>query len=380
MVSTTQPLGNLIEALLDGHRLDEKARAQLAQLVVPYVRAALLDSRLFVQAAGEGSGVVLIHPGLWDSRTWDDQWDPFAARHRVVRYDVRGYGRSSIPQAPYSDLDDLAAVMDAACTKALAPPQRRRLITMLEEQGVARDGARWLRRVERATLAALHERGEATAAELVTMVPDLGKKLTFGEGKTWGAEVGVSTRVLFLLATDGVIVRGRPRGSWLSSQYRWAPTDTWLGAPLDELDRDAASAEDVAPPCQEDGVAQVLESLLGAQRYWPVLPSRPSPGTDPGPGPSPTSAGGPGGRPHRRRPRSLRSTPPRSRSTTAPRPTCSPTTRNRSRPPNHGSRSCRASTRRSWVGRNATGTSASTRRRCSIATATRGRRCGPTGG
>ncbi|MEP6759004.1 MAG: winged helix DNA-binding domain-containing protein [Actinomycetota bacterium] len=138
---------------------------------------------------------------------------------------------------------DLAAVMDAACTKALAPPQRRRLIAMLEEQGVARDGARWLRRVERATMSALHERGEATASELVTMVPDLGKKLTFGEGKAWGAEVGVSTRVLFLLATDGVIVRGRPRGSWLSSQYRWVPTDTWLGAPLDQLDRGTASAE-----------------------------------------------------------------------------------------------------------------------------------------
>jgi pimeloyl-ACP methyl ester carboxylesterase len=70
--------------------------------------------RLFAQAAGEGSGVVLIHPGLWDSRTWDDQWDSFAARHRVVRYDVRGYGRSSRPTGEsYSHARDLAAVMDA---------------------------------------------------------------------------------------------------------------------------------------------------------------------------------------------------------------------------------------------------------------------------
>ena len=138
---------------------------------------------------------------------------------------------------------DLAAVMDEACTKALAPPQRRLLIRMLEEQGVARDGARWLQRVERATLAALHERGEATAAELTKAVPELGAKLTFGEGKTWGGQVGVSTRVLFLLATDGTIVRGRPRGSWLSSQYRWAPTDTWLGAPLARLDHGEASVE-----------------------------------------------------------------------------------------------------------------------------------------
>ena len=137
---------------------------------------------------------------------------------------------------------DLAAVMDEACTKALAPPQRRRLISMLEGQGIARDGSRWLRRVERATMAALHERGEATATELTASVPELGKKLVFGEGKTWGAQVGVSTRVLFLLATDARIVRGRPRGSWLSSQYRWAPTDLWLGAPLPRLDHDEAAA------------------------------------------------------------------------------------------------------------------------------------------
>ena len=91
-------------------------------------------------------------------------------------------------------------------------------------------------------MAALHERGEATAVELTASVPELGKKLSFGEGNAWGSEVGVSTRVLFLLATGGRIVRGRPRGSWLSSQYRWAPTDAWLGAPLAKLDHVEASA------------------------------------------------------------------------------------------------------------------------------------------
>ncbi len=138
---------------------------------------------------------------------------------------------------------EVAAIMDEACTKKLAPGERRRLIGMLEDQGVTRDGARWLRRVENATLEALHERGEATAAELSRAVPQLAKKLSFGEGKTWAAQVGVSTRVLFLLATDGRVVRGRPLGSWISSQYRWAPTDTWLGAPLATWDHGAAAAE-----------------------------------------------------------------------------------------------------------------------------------------
>src|SRR5512132_3520465 len=42
---------------------------------------------------------------------------------------------------------DVAAIMDEACTKALVAGQRRRLITMIQEEGIAKDGARWLDRV-----------------------------------------------------------------------------------------------------------------------------------------------------------------------------------------------------------------------------------------
>jgi len=72
--------------------------------------------RLYYEVAGSGRPVVLIHPGLWDSRTWDDQFEAFADQHRVVRYDMRGYGRSSRPEPgrPYSHVRDMAAVMDAA--------------------------------------------------------------------------------------------------------------------------------------------------------------------------------------------------------------------------------------------------------------------------
>jgi len=63
--------------------------------------------RLWYERAGEGFPVVLIHPGLWDSRIWDDQFDEFARHHDVVRYDLRGYGRSDQPDRPYSDLRDL---------------------------------------------------------------------------------------------------------------------------------------------------------------------------------------------------------------------------------------------------------------------------------
>jgi len=63
--------------------------------------------RLYYERAGEGFPVVLIHPSLWDSRIWDPQFDEFAQHHDVVRYDIRGYGRSDLPERPYSDLRDL---------------------------------------------------------------------------------------------------------------------------------------------------------------------------------------------------------------------------------------------------------------------------------
>jgi hypothetical protein len=118
-------------------------------------------------------------------------------------------------------------VVHAACTRAIAALERRKLVQMLQQAGIAGDGARWLRRVENATVAALESKGEATASELSAAVPELRKQILFGEGKKWEGYQGVSTRVLFLLAADERIVRGRPRGSWTSTQYRWSPVSAW---------------------------------------------------------------------------------------------------------------------------------------------------------
>jgi 3-oxoadipate enol-lactonase len=69
-------------------------------------------SRIHYEVAGQGDPtVVLMHGGLWDSRLWDRQFDLLAQRHRVVRYDLRGYGRSDRASGPYSAGDDLVAVL-----------------------------------------------------------------------------------------------------------------------------------------------------------------------------------------------------------------------------------------------------------------------------
>ena len=135
---------------------------------------------------------------------------------------------------------DLAATMDAACTRALEPGERRRLVRLVTDQGLTDDGEPWVERVLEQTLAAVRRRGQATATELLEDVPELSLKLRFGEGKSWGGEVGMSTRVLFLLATQGRIIRARPLGTWRSSQYRWAATEDWLGGPLPALAAESA--------------------------------------------------------------------------------------------------------------------------------------------
>ncbi|HAX81877.1 MAG TPA: hypothetical protein DCY40_04845 [Actinobacteria bacterium] len=184
--------------------------------------------------------------------------DP-ATPHLSARARVGGFQVADLERALYDDRSlirilgmrrtlfvvppGLAGMIDAACTQKLAPPERNRLIAMLEDQGVAKNGRRWLDRVAKATLAALDERGAATATELSAAVPDLKVRLRFGAGKKWEGEMGVSTRVLFLLATEGQIVRGRPLGTWLSSQYRWARLESWLGVPLANWDAATARTE-----------------------------------------------------------------------------------------------------------------------------------------
>ncbi|MDP8970172.1 MAG: winged helix DNA-binding domain-containing protein [Actinomycetota bacterium] len=135
---------------------------------------------------------------------------------------------------------DLVPTIHAACTRDLAPRERRRLVRLLEEAGITDDGTRWLRRVEDATLNALEARGQATAVQLSHDVPELRRQILFGKGKRWESTVGVSTRVLFLLATEARIIRTRPRGSWTSTQYRWAPLRSWLGVDADALPTEAA--------------------------------------------------------------------------------------------------------------------------------------------
>jgi hypothetical protein len=134
----------------------------------------------------------------------------------------------------------LAPMVHAACTLDIAAKERKRTIKFLEDVRFVDEPATWLARVEHETLAAIAKRGDALATELSDDVPQLRGQIDVGVGTKWAGKIGVSSRVLFLLSADGLIVRGRPRGSWTSTQYRWASTAEWLGDPLDPPPSDTA--------------------------------------------------------------------------------------------------------------------------------------------
>jgi 3-oxoadipate enol-lactonase len=64
-------------------------------------------AELYYEVGGEGQPLVLLHDGLLDRRVWDDQFVAFARLYRTIRYDRRGYGKSSAPDRPFSDVSDL---------------------------------------------------------------------------------------------------------------------------------------------------------------------------------------------------------------------------------------------------------------------------------
>lgn len=127
------------------------------------------SASLYYEEAGAGSPVILIHGFTLDTRMWDDQFLTLAQHFRVIRYDLRGFGRSALPTAPYSHVEDLRGLLDhleieqaalvglskgggVALDFALSHPQRTQSLALIDtilgghvwsDEGSARDELVW---------------------------------------------------------------------------------------------------------------------------------------------------------------------------------------------------------------------------------------------
>jgi len=72
----------------------------------------LSEGRIFYTVSGAGQPVILLHGNFNDHSIWDEQVEALSTAYQVIRLDWRGYGQSSTPTSPFSNVDDLKALID----------------------------------------------------------------------------------------------------------------------------------------------------------------------------------------------------------------------------------------------------------------------------
>lgn len=76
-------------------------------------RSGFLDidgARIYYEIDGAGPSVVLLHGAMMDTRMWEPQVPALAEQFSVVRFDQRGYGRSTQPPTPYRSHEDFRRI------------------------------------------------------------------------------------------------------------------------------------------------------------------------------------------------------------------------------------------------------------------------------
>ncbi|MEV7728894.1 winged helix DNA-binding domain-containing protein [Streptomyces sp. NPDC087917] len=209
---------------------DEQRRARLAtaHLLAPAARATtpeeVADALVALHATDPATVYLAVAARMRD---------PAPARLERALYEDRSLVRMLcmrrtmfvVPRA-------LAPVVDASTARAVAARERKNLLKVVGEQHG--HGEEWLAAAERAVLVALADFGEATAAALAGAVPALRTQITVSPGKPYAATPRITSRVLGVMAAQGRIRRGRPLGTWASSQFRWAPAEPHPDLPADD--------------------------------------------------------------------------------------------------------------------------------------------------
>jgi hypothetical protein len=238
--------------LVRRHLLDPEARATSVAAVAEALLALHSTDAatvfLSIRARTEGLDPPAIEQEFYDDRT-------------VVR--MHGMRRTLfvVPRAA-------RPLVQAACADDIADRERTRLVGWLTGAPGIDDPHTWLLEAERAALAAVVASDGAATAELVRRVPLLATKIDVGAGR-WTVQQRIGSRVLMLLAAQGRLLRGRPRGTWISGQYRWVTTHAWLGEEQELPSRGEARAALVRRWLRANGPGTELDL-----RWWTGLTAR----------------------------------------------------------------------------------------------------------
>ncbi len=73
---------------------------------------SIQQAKIYFEIAGQGQPLVMIHAGVADSRQWNHEFTGLSDHYQVVRYDMRGYGKSEPVEGEFSHLGDLLSLLD----------------------------------------------------------------------------------------------------------------------------------------------------------------------------------------------------------------------------------------------------------------------------
>lgn len=185
--------------------------------------------------------------GHLDEKLWDERslW-----RMHAMRRTLFVVPREDVP------------AFEAGAAREVAAKERKRLLGWLAAEMTPDQADRWLIEVGRQTIELLQTGGEWSPQQVMAEIPELERKILVGSGR-WTTTVPVGSRLLYVLAMQGDIVRTRPGGSWRSSQWRWAAVSYWQGHPLERLD-------------EEEGRVRIIDRYLASHgpatmkdlRWW----------------------------------------------------------------------------------------------------------------
>ncbi len=169
--------------------------------------------------------------------------DPSIASIEAALYDDRTMARTmAMRRTLWVATTETLGTIEASSSADVAATERRRLTAFLDDSGVEDAGA-WLDDAAAEVMVVLDD-GGLPARSITKLVPRLATKLVAGAGTRNEVVIGATSRVLLLMALDGLLVRGRPSGGWTGRQYTWHRRDRWFDetAPVPEPDADEAAA------------------------------------------------------------------------------------------------------------------------------------------
>ncbi|WP_033822383.1 winged helix DNA-binding domain-containing protein [Kitasatospora sp. MBT63] len=257
---------------IDDHQ--RRTRLAVRQLLAPAHRAAtpeqVADAVVALHATDPAtvflSTAARLGPAQGPGRTAPDPVPPL---ERALYEDgtlVRMHGmRHTLFVVPAA----LAPAVQASTTSKVAERERRGFTAFAAEGGFDQD---WLTDVEHEALAALDRAGEATGAQLGSLVPRMREEIAVAVGKPYQAVQTIGTRMLRVLGMEGSIIRRRPVGSWTSGQHRWATHRPYPQQPAAAAQRDLTARWLAAygPATAEDlrwwtgwGLREVRTALTG---------------------------------------------------------------------------------------------------------------------